>query len=55
MFDILSIVRSVVRRLRWRREDRHFVIREGVSQEVMDAAERLMKEYKADLDYLKDH
>lgn len=54
MFDVLSFVRSVVRRLRWRREDRHFVVREGVSQEVMDAAERLMEEYKEALDYLKD-
>ena len=54
MFDVLKAVRNVVRRLRWREEDKRFVVREGVSQEVMDAAERLMKEYKADLDYLKD-
>ncbi len=29
-------------------------IRRGVSQKVLDAADRLMKEYQSDLDYLKD-
>ena len=54
MFGVLRIVRNVVRRLQWWREDRRYVVRRGVSPEVMDAAERLMKEYQSDLDYLKD-
>jgi len=29
-------------------------VRQNVSQKVMDAAERMMKEYEADLEYLKD-
>lgn len=29
-------------------------MRQGVSQHVLDTAERLMKEYQSDLDYLKD-
>ena len=29
-------------------------VRQNVSQKVIDAAERMMKEYEADLEYLKD-
>lgn len=29
-------------------------MRRGISQHVIDTAERLMQEYQADLDYLKD-
>jgi hypothetical protein len=28
--------------------------RHGISQQVLNSAERLMREYQADLDYLKD-
>ncbi len=54
MFTTLKIVRSVVQRFRRKKADKNFVVRTGVSQHVLDTADRLMKEYQEALEYLKD-
>lgn len=54
MLNAFKAVRSFARRLQRKQEDKRYVVRTGVSQEVLDAAERLMKEYQDVLDYLKD-
>lgn len=53
-FNVLKTFKNLGPRLLRKKEDKNYVIRRGVSQQVLDAADRMIKEYQSDLDYLKD-